>query len=145
MEINLEVLDGKRLKATLINRSGQKRAILHSDLQPSQLELIDSTGKKLEPFDERTRMKFDRTIRASMFSSIPPNGEQVMENAAVQSQGGGKYEIRWGPFTYREIPAGVWKASVVFEARVDKATDGRAVNDAWTGKAVSNQVQLTLA
>lgn len=145
MEIRLELTDGPGIRAILHNVSGKARRVLHSpDLQPSRVILTDSAGKVLTPFDNRTRSKFDRTVRAAMFQRIPERGSLELDMAAFRKNAAAHYDLHWGPYEYREIPVGAWKVQVVFECVIDKPTDKSAVPDTWSGTAVSNVIEMRL-
>jgi hypothetical protein len=145
MEIHLEAMAGPGLRAVLRNNTGGDRAVLHSaNLQPSRVILTGSSGKEITPFDERTRRKFDRTVRASMFKRVPTGGELELGSQQFRKVADRLYELRWGPYHYREVPAGDWTASIIFECKIDKPSDGGHVPNAWSGKAVSNPVNIRL-
>ena len=145
MEIGLETTSGLGIRATLHNLSPRARRVLHSsDLQPSRVMLTDSAGKVLTPFDNRTRSKFDRTVRAAMFQRITERGSLELDAAAFRKNSAGSYDLHWGPYEYREIPAGIWKVQVIFECLIDRPTDKSPVPDAWSGTAASKVVEIRL-
>ena len=145
MEIHLEAMAGPGLRATLRNTSGSEQAVLHSQrVQPSRVVLTGEDGKELTPFDERTRRKFDRTVRPAMFTRLAPGAELELGAQQFRKISDRLYELRWGPYTYRQIPAGEWKATVIFDCRVDKPSDGSSVLNAWSGNLKSNTVTVRL-
>lgn len=144
MEILLEATNGT-VRAVLKNTSNGAIAFLRSnDLQPSKIVMIDSSGKALEPFDERTRMKFDRTVRAAMFTTIEPGATLELAKERFRKLENGQFELRWGPYHYRQIAPGEWKVRVVFESKISAPTNGNSIKNAWTGKAESPEVRIDL-
>ena len=139
---------GPELEAVLVNRSGVELSVLRSsDLQPSRLILKDASGRELTPFDERTRRKFDRSVSRGMYVKAPPGGSVALERAAFRKLPGGKYELRWGPFQFREIPPGLWKARVRLDSTIDYVTEkGHRVPLAgvWKGTVLSEEVDVRL-
>lgn len=145
MEIRLEQKGMLGIRAVLRNGSGQPVVVLHSvDLQPSRIVLLDARGKQWPAFDERSRMKFDRTVRAAMFRRITVGGELELGDERFRALENGTYELNWGPFRYAAIPAGEWKVSVVFEATIDRPTEKGHLEPGWTGKLESKQIVVAL-
>lgn len=139
---------GPGLEAVLLNCSGVEQTVLRSaNLQPSQLILTGSSGRELTPFDERTRRKYDRSVSRGMYVKAPPGGPIPLEKALFHKLPGGKYELRWGPFLFREIPPGLWKARVRFDSTIDYVTEkGHRVPlpGVWKGTAVSEEIDVRL-
>lgn len=139
---------GPALEAVLVNRSGVEQTVLRSsDLQPSHLVLRDASGRELAPFDERTRRKYDRSVSRGMYVKAPPGGSIPLGRAAFRRLPGGKYELRWGPFQFREIPPGLWKARVRLDSTIDYVTEkGHRVPlpGVWKGTAVSGEIDVRL-
>ena len=148
-EIRLSVTaPGPWLEAVLLNCSGAGQTVLRSgDLQPSRLILKDSSGRALTPFDGRTRRKFDCSVSRGMYVKAPPGGSIPLGKAVFRRLPGGRYELRWGPFHFREIPPGLWKARVQFDSVIDYITEhGHKVPlpDVWKGTAVSTEIEIPL-
>lgn len=147
LELHLEALnDG--LAATLINRSAVTRRILYdSDIQPSRLVLLGADSKPARSFDERTRRKIDRQVSNGMYTEIAPGQRVEIERVQFDKESDG-YTASWGPFRFSELRAGLWKARVSFDSRIDWVTSGGrevpAANPVWTGKLISNEVALRL-
>ena len=136
---------GPALILTLSNRGPAERKILHSpNLQPSKLILRPGSGPGVElaAFDERTRRKFDRTVRRAMFTTLAP-GTTLELGRELFAKVGETYQLRWGPFVYQEIPSGNCKVSAVFLSATTEATDG-PVSGAWKGSLTSNEVIVSL-
>jgi hypothetical protein len=141
-------MPGPTLEAKLVNRSSSEQTVLrNSDLQPSELILAGPSGRELKPFDERTRRKYDRSVSRGMYVKTPSGGLTPLGKAAFRKLPGGKYELRWGPFLFREIPPGVWKARVRFESTIDYLTEqGHRLTEpgVWKGTIVSEEVDVGL-
>jgi hypothetical protein len=139
---------GPGLEAVLMNCSGVEQMVLRSaNLQPSRLILRDSSGRELTPFDERTRRKYDRSVSRGLYVKAPPGGSIPLEKALFRQLPGGKYELRWGPFVFREIPPGAWRVRVRFDSAIDYLTEhGHRVPlpGVWKGSAVSEEIGVTL-
>ncbi len=145
MEIRLEATPEPGLRAVLHNSSGSERAVLHSPkVQPSRIVLTDAAGKEIVPFDERTRRKFDTTVRAASFAKLPAGGDLQLGMERFRTVAPGVYELVWGPYRYRQIPPGIWKASIVFDCKIDSSTKGGPVAGAWLGRVGSNTVEVRL-
>jgi hypothetical protein len=136
------------LEAVLVNRSGAGRIVLlNPDLQPSRLILTDAAGREAAPFDERTRRKLDRSVSRGMYFSVTPRGSVPLESAAFRKLPGGQYELRWGPFVFRSLAPGAWRARVRFESSIDYVTGrGRRVPvpGVWKGAVESNEIEVRL-
>lgn len=142
-ELRLTVGDGPALTATLCNRGSAERKILHNpNVQPSQLVLRNGAGNELAPFDDRRRRKFDRTVRRGMFTALAPGGTLELGRESFE-KAGDSYQLRWGPFLYRQIPPGNWQVKAVFSSVISEAVDG-AVSNAWKGSITSNEVNVSL-
>lgn len=145
VEVRLEITKGTRLRALLVNHGTKAIAVLHSaNLQPSKLILKDAAGREAKGFDNRIRAKFDRTVRAAMFKRVPAGGTMELDWGQFRKSDDGNFELQWGPFLFGDLGPGAWEATAVFEATIGKADEGGAVADAWTGKAVSAPVRVTL-
>lgn len=139
---------GPGLEAVLLNRSGVELSVLRSsDLQPSRLILKDASGRELTPFDERTRRKFDRSVSRGMYVKAPPGGSVALEKGVFRKLPDGRYELRWGPFHFREIPPGLWKVRAQFDSTIDYVTEkGRrsTLPGIWKGHAASAELDISL-
>lgn len=145
MELRLESLSGLGLRATLRNVGPRAVAVLHNDdLQPSRVLLKNSAGAEARPFDNRTRAKFDRTVRAAMFQSVAPGGSLELGVTKFRKAADGKYELDWGPYHYGDLAPGLWSVSLVFDAVIDSPTGGSKIAGAWQGTAVARTVTLKL-
>ncbi|MEK7406568.1 MAG: hypothetical protein AAB225_15810 [Acidobacteriota bacterium] len=150
LEVELKLTAGPTLEAVLHNRSGVPINVLDAEeIQPTRLMLINAAGKELTPFDERTRRKFDRTVYKSSFETLAPGEHLELGSETFEKISPRLYTLRWGPFHFRRIPAGLWKARVVFESRIDRAIDddsGRSVpvGKVWKGVVQSNTVEVRL-
>lgn len=148
-ELRLTAEDATDLRATLYNRSNAARSVLKSsNLQPPSLELVNSAGKRLKPFDERTRRKYDRSVSQGMYTRLKPGAGEVLESGQFQKEEEGAYSLRWGPYTFREVPPGTYTARAAFESAIDWVTrDGReapARDAVWKGKLTSNPIEIRL-
>ena len=144
-ELCLAAGEGLALTLTLSNRGPAPRTILHSaNLQPSKLLLRHGSGSGIEPvaFDERTRRKFDRTVRRAMFTTLAPGATLELGREQFVKVGN-SYQLRWGPFVYQQIPAGNCKVSALFLSAIVEATDA-PVSGAWKGSITSNEVMVAL-
>src|SRR5262249_20494378 len=105
-------------------------------------------GKTLVPFDERTRQKFDRTVHEVDFEKLAPGEEMQLGEEVFERVSPGLYTLRWGPFRFREIPAGRWRVHVIFESRIDRGVEytGRSglVPNVWKVSVQSNTVEIRL-
>lgn len=145
MELRLESGSALELRATLVNRGAGAAAVLHNDnLQPSRVVLRNALGVEVKPFDNRTRAKFDRTVRAAMFRQIPSGGSMAVGGGRFRKASDGKYQLDWGPYHYGELAPGVWQVSAVFEATIDTPTGGGKVAGAWKGTVTSGAVTVHL-
>ena len=149
IEVELKAIAGPGLVAVLRNRSNQPVNVLDAEkIQPSRLLLISDSGKTVTPFDERTRQKFDRTVHEHDFEELDPGEEMQLGEEVFERVSPGLYTLRWGPFRFREIPAGRWKAYIVFESRIDRGVDeagkSRLVPHVWKGSTQSNTVEIRL-
>src|SRR5215510_4590036 len=115
IEVELKATAGPGLLAVLRNRSNGPVNVLDAEeIQPCRLIITSENGKTLVPFDERTRQKFDRTVHQADFEKLEPGGEMQLGEEVFERVSPGLYTLRWGPFRFREIPAGRWKVYIVF-------------------------------
>ena len=136
------------LSALMRNNSAEPRAVLHDAfIQPSKLVLSDSTGRTLEPFDMRQIEKFDPTVRREMFIVIPAKGEHQLISAQFRRTEKG-YRLLWGPFDFKDVPAGAYQARLEWESKIDTFTDDSGRQDRmvglWKGNLVSNSQKITV-
>lgn len=146
LRLYARVKSGAQLRLTVKNCSGKPLKLLHdSALQPSKL----SFGAKVKPpFDERSREKFDATVRASSFFTLTEGEERVLADETFTREGE-EYGVHWGPFRYEAVPRGKHQVRVVLDAWVDSGYDeavGKKVpiEGAAVGAFKSNEVTLSL-
>ncbi len=145
MELRLESVNRLGLRATIRNVGPRSVAVLHNaDLQPSRVVLKDSAGTEVKPFDNRTRAKFDRTVRAAMFQPVPPGGSMELGVTKFQKETDGQYELDWGPYHYGDLAPGVWNVSLVFDAVIDSPTGGSKIAAVWKGTALAPALTVKL-
>jgi len=141
--------NGAELKAVLVNRSPVARsALCDGELQPSRLEMVASTGKRVKAFDSRDIMKYDNTVHCRLFKSIPPGRDIDIGSARFKKSGNG-FAASWGPFHFENLPAGDYKVRVVWSSELEQCFDEdtkqeRKIANAWTGRVQSNEVILQL-
>jgi hypothetical protein len=79
------VKDGPQLRLTVKNCTGKAVKLLHDvDLQPSRVEF---KAKLKAPFDERSRRKFDNTVRTRAFVSLEPGTERLLMDEKLKREG----------------------------------------------------------
>jgi len=100
------------LKATLVNRSAGPQLVLHDrNLQPSALVVTDAQGTAVAVTDSRDVEKFDNTIRRAAYKSVPAGGTFELF-AARATKSSGRYALTWGPYQFRNVAPGHYKARV---------------------------------
>ena len=140
---------GSTLKAVLVNRSTSAVPVLHHiDLQPSQLKLLSSAGKKQRYSDNRAVMKFDNTPYCHLWQTLAPGHELELGTVQLKPTAGG-YSASWGPYVFETIPAGDYQAQVVWRSELDQCLDEgstqlRKLPGGWTGVVTSNELALHL-
>jgi hypothetical protein len=141
--------NGMNLKAVLINRSGSARSVLCDGLlQPSRLEIVSSRGESVKSFDSREVMKYDNTFHCRLLKSIPPGQSTEIGSARFQKSGKG-FRAGWGPFEFGDLPAGDYRARVVWVSELGQCFDEdtnemRTAAVVWMGRVESNEVTLRL-
>lgn len=137
--------DASGIRAVLRNRTPEEcRVLLSPRLQPSRLVILGTDGKEIPGFDNRTRAKFDRTVRRSDFQTIPQGGTIPAGEGRFTPDGAGRYVIRWGEFVYSGLPAGPIRVRAEFESSLNRTTAGEAVERVWTGKIASSTLEIRL-
>jgi hypothetical protein len=139
------VKEGPQLRLTAKNCTAKPLKLLFdNDLQPSRLEF---KGKVKAPFDERSRRKFDNTVRARSFTVLEAGQERLLIDDTFHREGDG-YSLAWGPFRFETIPLGKQSLHAVLDAWIDAAVgeDGKSakVENAAVGSFKSNEVTITL-
>ena len=141
--------NGPELKAMLVNRSSVPRsALCDGELQPSRLEIVSSTGKRVKAFDSRSIMKYDNTVHCRLFKSVQPGRDLEMGAVKFKKSGEG-FEASWGPYRFETVPAGEYKARVIWTSEFDTCFDEeteqqRKLANVWLGRIQSNEVTLLL-
>lgn len=136
------------LEARLHNRSNASVwLLLDADLQPSRLTLTGPNGRTAQPFDERTRRKFDTSVSDAMYTEIAAGSSVVLASESFELSSG-TYELKWGPYLFSELPPGSWRAQVELESKITWVTKGGqeqpAQHRVWKGKLQSNELTITL-
>ncbi len=150
MEIRLAGTPGPGLEAVLHNGTTAEVRLVHDPgVQPSELVLTNSAGRRITPFDQRTIEKTDRTVYKGMFAAIAAGGELTLDRAVFGKQPQGGYQIVWGPYHYTDLVPGVWRARVVFDSRLDTARRrdtgaSMPMPSVWKGRLTSNEVEIRL-
>jgi hypothetical protein len=135
--------------STLRNHTGREHWVLHDQrLQPSRLEVKDEGGQVQPVTDRRAVMKFDNTVRKEHFVRVENGGEMPLFQLRIEA-GGGEFALGWGPYRVGPLKAGTYTATVIFEARKDRAFDEEKnkdvpVDGALIGTLRSDPVQLRL-
>jgi hypothetical protein len=142
-EISLVTSRGM-LRATIKNVASSPQPLLHNtDLQPSNLELTAPDGARPAPFDSRSIKKFDNTVYAESFTSIPAGQQTQLFEERIK-----KGELTWGPYRWTKLPAGAYTARVVFVSAIDSYKDdtGKQVRrpGVWLGCIESNAVEFKM-
>jgi hypothetical protein len=141
--------NGPELKAVLVNRSPVPRwALCDGELQPSRLEIVSASGKRVKAFDSRAIMKYDNTVHCRLFKSIPAGRDIEIGSARFKNSGHG-FEANWGPFHFENLPAGDYKVRVVWASEFEQCFDEdtkqeRKMPNVWIGRVQSNEVTLQL-
>jgi hypothetical protein len=131
------------------NQTARAYSVLHDQwLQPSRLEIRDTSGVLAPEIDERARMKFDNTVRKASFRRVEPGQELPLFELVTQRRGEG-WELGWGPFRVGPLPAGRYTAVVVWESRVNRYFDDassrtRVLPDALIATVRSERTPLRL-
>lgn len=132
------------LRATIKNVSSSPQPLLHNtDLQPSSLALTAPDGTHPAPFDARSIKKFDNTVHAESFTGIAAGQQTRLFEERVK-----KGELTWGPYRWTKLPAGAYKARVVFVSAIDSYKDdtGKQLRHpgVWLGCVESNAVEFSV-
>jgi len=147
-EIRLTVR-GSNLEAVLVNRSSEKHLLLHdARLQVSTLELVPPIGGPPKPYDSRLISKYDTKLYCHLFVPLRPGTKFKLGSAQFQKKREG-FTGQWGPYIFDEVPAGEYKARVIWHNERDACYDEsiqkmRKLPDVWRGMVRSNQVTLRL-
>ena len=140
IKLSLQVTQGPGLEAVLHNGSAaEMKVLVNENLQPVQLILEDATGAVVKPFDERTRRKYDRRVSAGMYAKIASQSKITLTRAQFREAAAGEYELLFGPYRFRNLRPGLYKAHAIFESKIDEKTEG-----VWKGTARSDRVELNL-
>lgn len=119
--------------AVLKNPTAHEINFFHdSMLNPTRLVFRAAKDEKAEfneGFDERRRMKFDRTIRKAMYKKVPAGGELVLAEAFFKPETDGTFSLRWGPYSYGGLKPGWYTVQLTY----DHSENG-LVPDAWKGQ-----------
>jgi len=117
--------------AVLHNPTTQDIVFFHdTKLNPSRLFLrSEQTGELIEGDDARHRMKFDRTIRKSMFKKVPAGGQLIIGDSFFTRQSDDMVSLGWGPYDYGDLKPGSYTVELVYENESDPLT-----MNAWKGK-----------
>lgn len=136
-------LAGSELTATLHNRSKAPQRYLHEDgIQPVTLTLVNAAGRTIAPEDTRSYAKFDATPYKDLYEVLEPNRAATLQTATVR-----KGALRWGPFSWADLPAGRYTATAVFDHQIQKWVDRETKQtgnwtDLWRGQLKSKPVAL---
>jgi len=145
-ELRLSVAEGVKLRAVLHNRTKTQQTYLyHSKIQPSELILTAPAGQHIEPFDTRAEAKFDNTVYREMYRQAAPDSDVTLAEASVDPD----HSLRWGPFSFMSLPAGVYHAQVVWRSEMNGYYDPgskrtNVVKDIWLGTVMSNTVEISI-
>ncbi len=143
-ELSLSVTDNLKLRAVLHNRTKTLQTYLYdTKLQPSDLILTASPGERIKPFDTRTRAKFDNTVYREMYRQAASESDVTLTEASINDD----RSLRWGPFQFTNLAAGVYRAQVVWHSQTNRYYDPKAkrttaLKDVWLGTVTSNTVEI---
>ncbi len=147
--IQLTFKQSLTLKAILRNQLEKEQNFLHDSLhQPSKLILFDLDGHPIEPFDDRAIKKYDPNISYSMFQKLPPHVEvELFATRFILRKN--KYTLSWGPYKYKNIEPGKYKASILWSSACDSWFDqesgkNKTIDNIWKGEISSNQLEFQL-
>lgn len=141
--------NGSELKATLLNRSAKKQPFLSdTNLQASTLELLAANGMPSKHYDSRLLMKIDNKPYCHLFQTAAPGSKLDLGTVQFRKSRDG-YSGQWGPFNFDELPAGEYRARVIWHSERAQCLDDstgkmRALPSVWRGMVRSNQVTLQL-
>lgn len=137
------------LRAVLVNRASSEQRLLHEPhLQASTLELISATGSQHKPYDSRMLKKLDTTPYCYLFQALGSGKKRALGSARFSRARDG-YTGQWGPFSFDELPAGEYRARVIWHSERAQCHDPstrqtRKLPSVWRGIVRSNQVTLRL-
>lgn len=152
LALELAVLPGG-LRLTLVNRGNEARTYFGEHTFHHSRLVLRRGGEEVVPGDLRQVMSTTAEAAqrtAAHVKTIPAGGRAALHQAQlgeVQGQPGTR-RLSWGPYVYMLTP-GTYAASAVLENRDQrvyqpKTRDHRTDPQIWTGRLVSNEVQLTV-
>lgn len=138
-------LAGSDLTATLHNQSKTaQRYFHHSMIQPVTLTLVDSSGRMVEPEDQREVAKFDATPYQHLYQVLEPGAAVTLLTAPVL-----KGALRWGPLVWSDLPPGRYTATARLDHKINQWVDRETKQtgswpDLWRGQLTSKPVTLNI-
>ena len=143
-ELRLSVTDNLKLRAGLHNLTKSPQTYLYdAKLQPSELILTAPQGERIKPFDTRTRAKFDNTVYREMYRQAATDSDVTLTEASINDD----RSLRWGPFQFTNLAAGVYRAHAVWHSQTNQYYDPKTkrtavLKDVWLGTVTSNTVEI---
>ena len=148
LAIELSV-QGKRIRATLVNGTGDAVTILHTARhQACELVLTDGEGHVLQPFDSRSIKKGDDTVYCTQLTEVAPGARQLLFDGEFEEGDGGR-RLEWGPFEFAKVASGRYRATVRWAATAESCFDEDSMEEErpaglWRGTLDSNEVTIDL-
>ena len=131
------------LRATLCNTSTRPQRVMVQPLaQPLVLELSHPERGRMEAYDSRSNRSSSGRILLSMFRTIEAGGELPLERRSVETDEAGKNHIHFGTLHFMDLPAGTYRARARLRARYNRTEEEGLMPDVWTGRLVSESVEL---
>ena len=147
-KLNLELIDGKILKAELQNISSSTQLILHNAVQHSELIILDAHKNQVTSFDDRSVKKFDNAIYRDAYIELPVGASTSLMQTELKKAADG-ISIKWGPFVFKHIKPGTYSAYVVWNSNIDEWEDEETGKKGkfptiWKGVVRSNSIELNV-
>jgi len=138
-------LAGSDLTATLRNQGKTaQRYFPHSMIQPVTLMLADSSGRRVEPEDQRAIAKFDNTPYKHLYQMLEPGAAVVLLTAPVP-----RGALRWGPLSWGDLAPGRYTATAHLDHKINQWVDRETKqtgtwSDLWRGQLTSQPVTVNI-
>lgn len=124
-------------RAVFRNASSKVQYVLHNPrIQPSRLRLFRPDGAELTSEDERDTMKFDTRVLRPMYQELAPGATLPLFEPEIRKYDE-KYQLIWGPFSFSELTAGEYAATLEWTSERNDYTDDdgslKKLAGAWLG------------
>lgn len=139
-----------QLRAVICNTSSRPHRVLVSFMsQPLMLELEHPERGPVEAYDERSVRGGSGRILESMFRTVEPGGELVLEEADVElseneDEDESTTHLRFGTLQFQSLLPATYRATLRMHARNARTVDAGRLEDVWLGRMVSESLYLNL-